>query len=26
VPSLMTGRHAVMLMCRQDGKKFRRIE
>ena len=24
VPSLMTGRHAVMLMCRQDGKKFRR--
>jgi phytoene dehydrogenase-like protein len=24
VPSLMTGRHAVMLMCRQDGKKFHR--
>ena len=24
VPSLMTGRHAVMLMCKQDGKKFQR--
>ena len=24
VPTLMTGRHAVMLMCRQDGKKFHR--
>ena len=22
IPSLMTGKHAAMLLCRQDGKKF----